>query len=374
MQMELERLLYLLEERLTYHNNNRKEIQNQLKIIRSEVISDANTLESKILSLINNNFAQLRERILRLIAGLNNKKDTNLNSLIKEAQEETLTEYDYRIEHSETEKIFSESYRIVFSKNKIDNEPQKSVDDNNKIELLINQLQAHYEKIHGKMTSAQSEISKICNSRRKEADELEKKIDSILEIFFLKEDFRINNITALIKRAISNESENVHNKEEQEEEKKELTIKAIKTLVSVKRYSLGGPFNVAKGRLCEQYSLTVTRERTLDFIDFGSKKISNFFAEFLGNKELSISFNLFSCEEIDVLKMYGMKVNVALMISEKVNKGMMRTLSRECAVGGGAEDLSFRDVFVKDTVYCVRMRIDSKGLSTPWSDLIEIKL
>lgn len=370
--MELKRLLDLLDERLAYHNNNRKEIQDQLKVIRTEAVNDADVLESKILALISTNFGQAKERISSIIAELNGKKGEDLNSLVKKSQEEISTEHNYKIEHSENGKIFSESYQIVFSQNKIDSELQ--IDDSTKTELIINLLEAQIEKIHEKMTSAQSEISKICSSRRKEAEELENKIGSILDIFYLKEDARIGNITELMKRAISNENENVQSREAEEEERKELTIKAIKTLVSIKTYSLCGPFNLTRGHLCEQYSLTVTRERTLKFIDFESKRINNFFAEFPGNKELSISFNLFSDEEIEVLKMYGMKVNVALMIGEKLNKGMTRTLSRECAVGGGAEDLCFRDVFVKDTVYCVRMRIDSKGLSTPWSDVVEVKI
>ena len=81
--------------------------------------------------------------------------------------------------------------------------------------------------MHESMASAQEKLTEICNERRKEAEELEKRINEKLEEVFKAEDAHIQSAVKMIKENIVSE---------EPEEVKDLTRKAKLTLLKNQKY------------------------------------------------------------------------------------------------------------------------------------------
>lgn len=230
-----EDLLCSLEKRLTKHDNNRKEIQDRLQEIRSEIIKEADTLEEKINAELRNSFGPKEERILSLIERLNNKEkgggDGEKELLIKQAQEEELVnELKYEIQYTEKTDNFVDSYVLEIIETKTDINT-KNGDEDIIIGDVTNKLQKHLNKIHESMVTIQNEISEICTKRRKEGDEIEKRINEKLETYFTYEDARIQEAVNMIKGKNSYD------------DKGEFITKAKLTLLKKQKYSLNNENN-----------------------------------------------------------------------------------------------------------------------------------
>ena len=107
----LKESLGLLEERLVQHDESRKEVQDKLQEISAQELGDADLLEEKINEEVRKDFDPRAARISSIIDKIANK-NTNFDGLIKEAQDELSTEYNYEIQHFKYENKFIDSYKL----------------------------------------------------------------------------------------------------------------------------------------------------------------------------------------------------------------------------------------------------------------------
>ena len=133
-------LLGLLEERLEQHDNNRKDVQEELHEILAEIVKDADTLEDNIGGEISENFEKKEEGIYSLIEKLN-REDGDIDALIEQAKEILSKEWRYKIQHSEWIKSFVDSYGLKISSVKV----EKELNFEN-TESIVSKLEEHLEK------------------------------------------------------------------------------------------------------------------------------------------------------------------------------------------------------------------------------------
>ena len=294
---KLKELLGLLKERLVEHDENRKDVQNKLKETYSKITKDADSLEEKISRKIQKDFNPKEEEILRLIEKLN-EREGDMDVLVKKAKEELSNEWEYEIQHSELpKKSFVDSYELKVSSVKV--EKELNFDSTKSI---ISQLQEHLEKIRESMTTTQEKLVEICNERRKEGEELEKRVNGRLEEVFKAEVSRIQSVVKVVKENIDSEDH---------DEVKGLARKAKLTLLKNQKYSL-----IENGSL-GSYDLKVEREVSMKFIDFEERKPTNLIPSFTKKGELSVSFTFFSEAEVDVLKDVDSPFEVEVKMWEK---------------------------------------------------------
>ena len=348
--VRLKELLRLLEGRLTEHDENRKKVQNKLLDRCSEIKKDADSLEEKISKEIQGGFEEKEEEILGLIEKLNEGEDAS-SGLIKEAQEVISKEYKYKIQLLKKAKSFVGSYELKVSTVKVEKELNFS-----DTESIISHLQEHMNKIQESVTAIQEELTGICNKRRKEAEELEKRVNGKLEVVFKAEDARIQCVVKVVKEKIDSEDP---------EEVKELTRRAQLTLLRKQEYEL------IEGNSLDNCNLKVEKEASLKFIGFEEGKPTNLILSFTKNGELSLSFTFFSEDEVKVLKDVDSPFKMEAEIWEKDHEeGTSRTLTKDFILGID-EPVCFKTPFIPNTTYCLKMRIAHKGTYTQWSDETE---
>ena len=220
---KLKGLLGLLEERLDQHDNSRREVQSQLQDTCAKMAKDADSLEEKISEKISEDFGPKEERILGLIAKLN-EGEGDMNVLLKQAKEELSREWKYEIQHSEQIRSFADSYELKVSSVEV----ERGVNSDN-AESIVSRLQGHLNKLHDSVTAARDNLTKICNERRTEAEELGKRINGELEEHFKAEDARIQGVVKIVREKVNSE----------DHEEVELAVSKAKSAAFVrKEYSL----------------------------------------------------------------------------------------------------------------------------------------
>ena len=190
---KLKELLGLLEKRLEEHDNSRKEVQGELKEIRSRMNEDADSLEERISGEINKDSDEKEEQILGLIEKLNEGK-CDFKVLIGQVQEILSNEWKYEIQHSESAKTFVDSYRLEVSSAIVEKEFTFESTDS-----IVSQLQEHLDRIQESAAAARDKLVEICNNRRKEGEELRNRVNGELEVAFSAEDARIQSVVKAVK-------------------------------------------------------------------------------------------------------------------------------------------------------------------------------
>ena len=349
---DLKGLLCLLEERLVQHDNSRKEVQNRLEEMCSEMKEEANFLEAKIDEEAREDYGKREEQTFELLGKLGEEENDSLDGLIKEAQEELSKELKYEIQHSGSMESFACSFELKISSVKI----EKKVNLNN-VDSIVNKLQERQNRIHESMVAAQEELTGICNKRRKEVVDLGNMTNEKLEVAFKQEDARIQSVVKMVKEKIGCRDP---------EEVKELTRKAKLTLLKSQKYSL------FKGNSLEKYDLKVEKEASLKSIDFGERKLRSLISSFTEKGELSLSFAFFDEDEAEVLKDVDSHFEVEVKVWAKGHEeDTSRTLTGKLTLGSGDEPICLRSTFTASTTYCLKMRIVHQGMNTQWSDEAE---
>ena len=198
-------------------------MQTKLKETCSKITKDADSLEEKISEKTSEDFNAKEEEIFGLIEKLN-EGEGDMNALVKKAKEKLSKEWKYGIRYLKKAKSFVKSYELKVSSVKV-----KKQFDSGSTESIVNALEEYFEKIQRSKDATQEELTEICNQRRKEGDELEKRVNGKLEEVFNAEDARIQSVVKMIKENIDSEDL---------EEVKELTRKAKLTLLKNQKYSL----------------------------------------------------------------------------------------------------------------------------------------
>ena len=361
---KLNELLCLLEERLVQHDNNRKEVQRKLQEVCSKTLEEADSFEDKTIDKISSAFDKAEERILEIIDKLNQGDESELGPLTKKAQEELSIEQKCTVEYSEWGESLDDSYKFDVVPHEVCKEIDFSgiSDTTAKFELIISMLQGHLDKDHESKVAAQEKIVGICNEKRGEADELEKKINSELELVFDKEDARLQRIVKEISECIGTASP---------DEFKGLALKAKAALVENQRYALDELSEWATERLSDNYNLVVAKEMSLKYFNFGERKPMEFAVSLTKKGELSLSFAFFDEDEVGVLK----DVDLSLYVKVKVwgkdrGEDTSRTFTRELTLGND-KPICFIGTFTENSTYCLKMKIECCDLCSQWSDEAE---
>lgn len=143
---------------------------------------------------------------------------------------------------------------------------------------------------------------KLCSDNRKLVDDLSSRITGELERHFTKEDERLQDLAAELKR----------NLESKDPEKVSLLkTKGLKALLFSQEYSLKAP-PMRDGFY--NYKLVVTCTEDLKFLCLHHRGITGFIPAFTKNGAISVSFVLFDNEEEEVLRSLSVKGKVRLLM------------------------------------------------------------
>ena len=310
--MELTELLGLLEYRLALHENNLSCIQDRLQELCDRIKEEANKLEKRIRGEIDKAFSETEKRILEIAQQFNsrleNQEDgSNLFGLIKRAHDELSYKQEYEIISNEWAFSFPGAHDLYISQVRADKEFDLDVPtyEETIIEPILDKLEEFLEEDHDSMVAAQDETTRICDLRRKESEELEKRIKGKLEPLYYQEDARLHEITSLIREKIDTGSP---------EELRELKVRAIKTLVTPQKYELS---NLSSWRKLDELDLIVKREVSLDFLDLYKRAPLNFTPVLTSPGEVTISFTFFSEDETEALKSFDLPLRVEVRMWKK---------------------------------------------------------
>ena len=360
---DLKELFRLLEERLVQHDNDRIEVQRKLQEVCANVKKCSDKLEEKLSWEIRTSFDKIEKDISSLIerlteGGGGGGGESKLESLIKQARDELMTEKKFVIKPNRYASGFADSYVFDVTTVGVGKKIKvcKASDTQSKIEFLTSQLRDHLDKIHQSMTSALETLNKICNNKRKEGEELGVCINERLESPFNQEDSRIQELLNTIRVNIGNTDP---------AKAKELSIKAIRTLVENQKYEFT---KQSRAYSLVDYTITPVFKPSLKFIEFEERKPENFTLSFTKEGMVLLSFTFFDDDEVEFLSPFNLSLSAVVEMWEKGNKeGTSKTLAKRLPLGSD-EPICFSGIFSASTTYSLRMKIAHQDLSTQWSD------
>ena len=351
---DLTRLLSLLEDKLVQHDENRKEVQAKLRESCSRIKENATSLEEKVGEEIGDAFRTMEELVLGCVEKINEGGD--LDSLIKDAQENLSFEQKYEIVPSEKTESPAGSCELKVSTVAIEIEP--APDDTEKAEWIKDQLQDRLSKSHESMTAAQDRLAEICAAMRKEAEELEKRINGKLEGLFKEEDARVQEVVKLVKEKMGTGSP---------EELKEIELTAKTTLVRGQKYA------ISEGSTVDGYDLVATKTASLEFLGFEERKPTDFAPSFSDKGCVLLPFAFFDEKEVEVLKTFDLSLTVEASVWPKGQdeEASKRVLKRRYVLGSEKPVFVADSTFAPSTAYCAKMRLELCGAVTKWSEEAE---
>ena len=355
--MELKKLGHLLEERAVRHDDNRREVQEELNEICYRMTEEADLLEDKIGSEVRSAYEQTEERILGLIEKLENQEEgTSIDPLLKKAQEELLDEERYYISKT-GETNFVDKYKLVTLPTIGSKEEEKpDPDASDIVEFVISQLQELLNRLYESMTEIQCELEDLCNRRRNEAKELNDRINGELGPLFGREEKRIQ-------KAVSMVSKNIDNTDT--DELKEVRLKGGMALLGNQSYSL------RKNPRGDGYCVVTSKRVSLESFHFGERSPQGFSAQFLDKRNVVVSFTFFSDEEIEFLKPLKLRYELVLWFREKTkSEGPAKIFKKEYVLGD-TKPIIFSNIFTPKKSYCLRGKIACRDSSTQWSEEAE---
>ena len=184
----------------------------------------------------------------------------DLAALIEWAEQELKIEHKYDADTNERNN-HSVPYEPLWKKQKLDETEETDDKSGNITELItstVKQLEEHIERTHDAMIAMVSDVEKVYNEKRSEADKLADTINKKLEVPFTKEDARLQAIVKAAREGIWSKTP------KNERAANELIMKGKEGLLTIQRYKLleSSP----KGSLCDRYDLVVEKEVSLEFI------------------------------------------------------------------------------------------------------------
>ena len=205
---DYQKMLCALEERLVQNDEKRSAVQSEVEEVCSKVDEEADTLEETIASEIHKAFDPREEGIYHLIETLRDHEGegekSSLSSLMDAAQKELASELKYDLKHYKWAESFCAKYKLVVSQ--VPAAVTSAQDAAHKIDCVIDNLQAHLDRMHEAVNAAKSQIGDLCVERHKEVEELRNKINAKLEPVYTEEDFRIQGLVKEAREAANSEN------------------------------------------------------------------------------------------------------------------------------------------------------------------------
>lgn len=279
--MELTKLISLLEERLVQHDDNRKEIQSKVDDICAQAQREADSLEEKLGGKIRVSSDSAEGSTLNAIGELNSKlenpdKGMSKDTIIRNARC-YMNELKFEIRRIKDAKNFVDSYVFAVSSTPI---KEDNASGANEMERIVALLQENLEKIHESMISAQDSVLEICSRRRKEAEEMKKRVNESLEEFFSKEDARLQGALKEVREKMGSTNP---------KEVREAVARGEAALVVGLKYSLEN--SAGSGISLGGYNITATEEIYPELLCLETRKPEDFVPSFQKGRR---GFALFS--------------------------------------------------------------------------------
>ena len=350
---KLKEFLRLLEERLVEHDISREEIQRKLGEVCAMINDGADLLEEKINGEISKDLEEKEEKIIALVDKFIGG-ESKVSVLVKQAKKILSKEWGYEIQRSDSAESFIESYVLLISS--VNTKEELHLGGPNKIERITTQLHEHLAKLHDLVVPVRAELAEICGGKRREAEELERRVNGELEMLFTQEDERLQSVVKELKENLDGGSP---------EEVEELVRKAKSALFRSQRYSL------EKGDSFDRFDLRVIREASLKYVDFEERKPANLVPSFTENGKLSLSFAFFDADEVEFLKGLKLGAKAKVKVWEKGNEKATSKMFTCKYTLGSDEPVCIGGTFTAGTTYCLKTRTVHQGMSTPWSDEAE---
>ena len=373
---KLKKLLGMLEERLVQHDNNREEIQKQLKEICTKIKEEADSSEARDSKELREAYEETEECILSLVGTLNAKLEEAMNSkdldvLIEWAEQELSIEHKYGIDSNEggNHSIPDEPLRKIFKLNETEETDVKSGSITELITETVKQLEEHLERTHDAMVTAMSNVEKVYNEKRGEAEEFADGVNKKLEVLFTKEDARMQAIVKAVRKTIWSETPI------NEIDMKEVIMNGKEGLITVQKYSLL-ELSPPKGSLCDRYDLAVEKEVSLKCIGLEEMMPVITSTSPTGKGGMYVFFTLFDEGEADavrLLRLLNLTFDVVVKIWEKgttEDSGETETLTIACGFEKTNQFLLTGTVSSGRTYY-LKMRAEHKEECTQWSNSVE---
>ena len=359
--MEPKELLSLLEERLVQHDKNREEVQAALGEICTKALGEADAAEERISSEIHGIFDKKEEEILGIVEQLNegSAKGEELDALIARAHAELAKKVRCSIATYCPSTGYMNNYKL--SSNTYSPQGKKDGgDEPTSPEALVARLQEHLEETLGVMAKVRAELTEMYAKRRRDVKDFSDGINEQLEKVFTKEDGRLQEVVKAMRDKLEGGTK---------EELESLSTKARTVLVVLQRYSLAK--KSSESTLFDNYVLSVEQEKSLKYIGFAEKKPFNVVPKFAESGRIAFTFDLFAPQEVESLAPFALPLKATFAPQEKAcGRPTSRMLTKSFALGSPA-DFSFSSMFTPGAAYSLRMRVESCGLFTQWSDSVD---
>ena len=127
-----------------------------------------------------------------------------------------------------------------------------------------------------------------------------------------------------------------------------------------------------KSKISSLYELKTERKvASLELIDFEERKTTNVILSFTEKGDLFLSLTFFNEDEVEVLKGVDSPFEVEVKVWDGgQGKDTSKEFTKELTLGSD-DPVCFRSTFAARTIYSLKMRMTSQGMSTQWSDETE---
>ena len=373
---KLKKLLGILEERLVQHDNNREEVQKQLKEICAMAKEEADSSEARESKEIREAYEETEERILSLVGMLNAKlegpvNNKDLDALIEWAEQELKIEQKCSIVSKEG-RYHSVPYEPSRKKQKLNETEETDEKNGSTTELItgiVKQLEEHLERAQETMISVMSNVEKVYNEERSEADEFVETVNKKLEVLFTKEDARIQAVVKVMRESIWSEAP------ENGRIAKELIMKAKEDFLTVQKYILL-ELSSPKGTLRDRYDLVVEKEVSLECIGLEEMMPVITSTSPTGKGGMYAFFTLFDEGDADMVRLLK-SLNFTFEVTVKIwEKGTTEDSAITKILIGTWSLRNKNMIWATGTVssgktHLLKMRVESKEECTQWSNTVE---
>ena len=364
---QLRELLRLVEERSAQHDKSKKDVQKQLQELCASVLEESVILREKIDEEIRESFYPLETQILELIEKLTdwkNKSKEEFSALIKQAEEVLSLEQNYSLQVTESEGSIIGSYSLCVTSERVAKRRvfESGSRDDGKEDMdtvagtILYRLQDRLFRVKFYINDVNRKMDEVFANKEKEVSVLEG-INAELESFYGKEAARLQEAVKAIREGLCSESP---------ANMKELATKARAALFVSQKYAFRKP---GKGGSLTDYKLVVTKGTSLRHIGFEEKKPMNVVASPTDGCEVMLSFVLFSADEVEILRQSGLSFSAVVSVWEKGRGevGAARTFRTKYAPWS-SDPIRFDAVLAGDTTYYLKVKVESSGMCTKWSD------
>ena len=356
-------LLSSLEERLTQHVNNRREIQTQAQGTHARTAREADPTAISFSEDVRRSFSTTEKRIGSLIDLLNDRvarqEIRGADFLMRQVQYKLSTLETYEVQYTAAAKAcrltaVSVTVPVSFSPGNINfNNPSDVI---RMFMCAAEQLKGHLNKNREAVNRVLARLDEINDAQ----SEAEKRINGKLEPLFRQETERLQNAANFIRANIG--SGNLAKLESAMDHAMDVLL--VKQQYFLCSQNMGQPGTIL--------DLTVKRDLCLEYLNPGGWRPVNVSATLPSEECVSISFGLFEKGEASTLREHNVLFNAEMNIWENGNSESNSRAYTTTFIFGSTEPICFCGEFRQGTKYFLKVRVEKDGAFSKWSDVFEL--